>query len=185
MLDSHFVNLAKIIISSCSLAYFCKIVNYRIYETNKEKHFISFNSKEFLRIFFCCFLICTIFKLISIFCTTLVQNPNYHIGNANAVIIYCSIIFGFFESLLLLSYCIDLKLASLFDLNKIQFLVLCNFKNYISFVITVILHSIYIFILIMLTSITIILPLILMTYYVFFIADIQAQFIRKVYKMDT
>ena len=183
MQNIYLINLINIIISSCTLTFFCKITNYRIHESECKRNFISISFKEFLKILLSCLILCTIFKLFSISCITLIQNANYRIGNMNSVIVICHLLLVFFESLSLLSYCTDLKFSSLFNINKIKFLVFCNFKEYISFIITVILHSIYIIMLIILTSITVIIPLILITYFMFFISDIQAQFIRKVYNL--
>ncbi|MBQ4645809.1 MAG: hypothetical protein IJB79_00520 [Candidatus Gastranaerophilales bacterium] len=112
------------------------------------------------------------------------KNPELAIQIAFPLCAIC-LIFGIIYDLALLVFMTNLKFNSMFKTNAMKFILIDNCKEYIVFSLIKFFITICFLIVTAISAITLIGPILLMPSLLFIIADLNAQFLRKIFKINT
>ena len=180
--------------------FYCTLINQRVHKPNL-KYYATDESKILkaglsitvvLILPTIAVLLLSILSSIWIIFATMGNNISDANGSSIvAMVIFILLIFIIFVTLMSLVFLIlsillsiDLKFSSLFNLKLIKFVFIKNFAEILKLFVVYFLLIIIMTIIDIITYFTIIIPLLISMYITTALADIQAQFIRKIFKVE-
>jgi hypothetical protein len=164
------------------MGYMFNLTNSRIFKP--EIPIAPWNTSKIFKAGLATFPYILFFVILNIMIKPHAQNPEALFKMIPTLLII-SLILGVFIDLSLLVFMTNLKFKSMLKFNAMKFIFIDNFIEYVKFSLIKFFIAFVYGIIFILSAITIIGPMLLTPAIVFIAADLNAQFLRKIFKINT
>lgn len=175
--------IGTIISSILYVGYLLVLTNHRIFKP--EIPLVQWDTGKILKTGGKFFIPCIVFVLFNMFLPNMFFKGSTFSLSSILFILVIYIVLMIFYDVILLVFATNLKIASMLNMRAIKFILIDNLNEYIKFSLIRFVLLLGLSVVYSLTAITLIGPLLLFPSLLFVVADLNAQFIRKIFKINT